>query len=378
NADCYDCVSGSCTAMTEDDDGSCNDDCNSCVSGTCTNRSQCDGTECTGQAKCDIAGGDCKEPDLSSKVCTICYSSSWGQIATKCCGDDKGTQDTWCSLGGGSCLAGTWYADHCDDETKNCDEVDEDCGGDDCSACPVEEVLPVIHELIIQKAIGIVQSFTYEEITEGEVETVRLLLGKNTTLKYKSLNNLKSIFLTFNNEEYEFEKEGHLFTLAWQNPPQKGEYDLLITFIYPDDTEETQEIPILVDPLGYVYETTKKGQQERINKAKVVLYYLDEKSKTWIPWNAKDYGQNNPQTTDITGEYGFIVPKGKYYLKASKKGYQTKETEEFKIQDESINKNLELISLPSFWQRNRKKILIGAIILFGVIIFLLRKKRERQ
>ncbi|MFA4941592.1 MAG: hypothetical protein WC582_03285 [Patescibacteria group bacterium] len=36
--DCYDCVNGVCTAMTEDSDGSCTAVCKSCVAGSCANR----------------------------------------------------------------------------------------------------------------------------------------------------------------------------------------------------------------------------------------------------------------------------------------------------------------------------------------------------
>ncbi|MGC9310213.1 MAG: hypothetical protein ACP5E4_00650, partial [Candidatus Aenigmatarchaeota archaeon] len=63
-----------------------------CVAETCgankecsySTRPQCDSTECSGQSRCHAAGGDCKDPDIDSTVCTVCYSGHWD--TDKCCG----------------------------------------------------------------------------------------------------------------------------------------------------------------------------------------------------------------------------------------------------------------------------------------------------
>jgi len=52
-ADCYDCIAGACTAMTEDNDGACNEQCTSCVAGVCTARAADDNTECGTCRRCD-------------------------------------------------------------------------------------------------------------------------------------------------------------------------------------------------------------------------------------------------------------------------------------------------------------------------------------
>ncbi|MCZ2845949.1 MAG: carboxypeptidase-like regulatory domain-containing protein, partial [Candidatus Bathyarchaeota archaeon] len=339
-----------------------------------------------------------RQPDVSSAVCTVCYTDTkWDSIAKKCCGDDGILEIPWCSVGGGSCLLGIWHSDHCSDKNKNCDEKDIDCGGIDCNVCsedttqeeppgeelPEEELPeeptispPIIHNFDIIKAPGITYSFTYEELIEDNIDRTRLIAGRTTTVRYKALNDLKTVFLTWNHKKYEFEKEdSQIFVVDFPTPPLKGDYDLSITFVYPDDTKEVQKIPILVDPLGYIYKTTEAGQQERIKGAKVSLYSFNKDSKTWTIWKADKYGQKNPQITDVTGEYAFLVPEGKYYLEISKEGYETKKTEEFEVADEPVNKNIELreIQLPSLWQRFWWVSVI-LIIFLGLIVYFWRKK----
>ncbi|MEM4598484.1 MAG: chitobiase/beta-hexosaminidase C-terminal domain-containing protein [Candidatus Diapherotrites archaeon] len=62
------------------------------------------------------------------------YCGSLGCQGGKCCGDD-GANDNFCVAGGGSCVAGTYYANHCSDGVQNCDEQGVDCGGADCTPC---------------------------------------------------------------------------------------------------------------------------------------------------------------------------------------------------------------------------------------------------
>ena len=100
---CYYCsngATGSCSALTADNGKNCNDDCTYCNAGSCNNRNKCAGNECTGQLLCDASGGNCADPDVSSTVCTDCYSGSWnigGEIAaTTCCGDDTNENKRTC------------------------------------------------------------------------------------------------------------------------------------------------------------------------------------------------------------------------------------------------------------------------------------------
>jgi hypothetical protein len=83
------------------------------------------------------------------------YCGTSGCEGGKCCGDD-GSNDNFCVAGGASCIAGTYYANHCSDNSKNCDEEATDCGGADCSACVQAVVLdPNGNQYINGSAYGI-------------------------------------------------------------------------------------------------------------------------------------------------------------------------------------------------------------------------------
>jgi hypothetical protein len=70
---------------------------------------------------------------------------TWDSLTNECCGDD-GVNDNWCNSGDGSCVSGNWYDDHCTDNTQNCDEDAEDCGGNDCDPCVVVVSMPDVSD----------------------------------------------------------------------------------------------------------------------------------------------------------------------------------------------------------------------------------------
>ena len=67
-------------------------------------------------------------------------------------------------------------------------------------------------------------------------------------------------------------------------------------------------------------------------------------SKDWYePWDAITYGQENPQITDTTGNYSFLVPAGTYYLTVSALGYNSYKTDNFSvIEGKEIRNNISL------------------------------------
>ena len=86
--------------------------------------------------------------------------------------------------------------------------------------------------------------------------------------------------------------------------------------------EKTLEIPVaevnlLIDPSGIV--TDKNGTP----LAGVTVYCQAWKDNQWVNFDAENYGQVNPQVTDESGRYGWMVPEGKYRILAVKEGYQT-------------------------------------------------------
>lgn len=77
-----------------------------------------------------------------------------------------------------------------------------------------------------------------------------------------------------------------------------------------------------VEPNG---EVTFDGANP-IKNAKVEVYSYDEATKSWFLWDAKAYGQTNPQVVEADGKYSFLVPPGKYHLVVSADGYYAKES----------------------------------------------------
>lgn len=111
-------------------------------------------------------------------------------------------------------------------------------------------------------------------------------------------------------------------------PMVLGSYTMKTEIVYIDGTRETIRKNILIDPLGYIYEE-KDGKESRIPNALVTIYSLNNNSGKFKQWESEQYNQENPQTTDETGQYSFLVPEGRYYINVKVDGYKEYDSEEF-------------------------------------------------
>ncbi len=132
-----------------------------------------------------------------------------------------------------------------------------------------------------------------------------------------------------------------------------------------------------VDPEGYVYE--KYGDKElRISGAIVSLYWLNPETKKYELWPAQKYQQENPQVTDVSGNYLFLVPPGFYYLKVEAPGYLTYQSKPFEIKrGNGIHMNIELKS--KYWwleEIDWKVVVIICLLFFLAYNFYRDKIRE--
>jgi len=134
----------------------------------------------------------------------------------------------------------------------------------------------------------------------------------------------------------------------------------------------------VVDPEGYVYE--KDGIKEtRIPGAIVSLFWLNPEIKQYELWPAKEYQQENPQITDATGKYSFLVPPGMYYLKVEAPKYPTYQSDTFSVKEGSgIHMNIEL-KTKYWWLKviDWKTILLLVVILLLLYNFYRDRIRER-
>lgn len=179
------------------------------------------------------------------------------------------------------------------------------------------------------------------------------------------------------------EKDGNYQTIN-RAPEVKGDYTATLNIVFKDGTMKTLTKDILVDPYGYVYKKTKtlttffkKGifEETRILDAQVTLYFYDQSKNQWLNWDAKRYKQENPQKTDQAGEYGFMVPAGKYYLEVQKSGYRQFKSDEFEVKEQIVSKNLEIQPVIS-----QTIVIILAILvilgLAGLIVWLIHRKNS--
>lgn len=113
-----------------------------------------------------------------------------------------------------------------------------------------------------------------------------------------------------------------------------GVYDLKIKS--DDGTGATSVRPVnpfsVADP--GIIKNIENG--EPIKGARVSIYQFFEEQNRFILWPGEIYNQSNPQITQGDGIYRFILPPGKYYLKAERAGFQTLYTDITEFKSHSI------------------------------------------
>jgi len=180
--------------------------------------------------------------------------------------------------------------------------------------------------------------------------------------------------------EFEYEHAGsEVYTATVNMPVVDGEYEILTVIDYGGEYEIQKQISLVtvVDPEGYIYE--KSGNKEtRIVGAVVQLFWLNPETKQYQLWPAQDYQQENPQTTNISGSYSFLVPYGYYYLKVVAPGYLTYDGKPFQVAEGSgIHINIELKT--KFWFLNIvdwKTLLLIIVVLMLAYNFYKDRRRE--
>jgi len=144
--------------------------------------------------------------------------------------------------------------------------------------------------------------------------------------------------------EYKDPDKDNIYTAQIFSPQVAGEYEIVTIFEYQKKEIGKRENRLIavVDPEGYVYEKTKQGEL-RVEGAIVSLFWLDKSSNSYQLWPAEEYQQRNPQVTNETGRYSFLVPEGYYYLKVTAPGYLPYQSDVFKIdKNKGIHFNIEL------------------------------------
>ena len=172
-----------------------------------------------------------------------------------------------------------------------------------------------------------------------------------------------------------------IYVADLDTPIVDGEYEVITVLDYADPSRGTREMRLVtvIDPEGYLYE--KIGNKEaRIPNAAVTLLWQNPDTQQYEIWPAKEYEQQNPQTTDARGTYAFLVPEGKYRMRVEVSGYRAYEGDPFVAEEgEGIHANIELI--PTFWwwkMLDWRTIALIAVALFLLYNFYRDRRRDKH
>jgi len=117
-----------------------------------------------------------------------------------------------------------------------------------------------------------------------------------------------------------------------------GDNNIDILTIFKDSTSKKSILSISIDPYGYVYTINKDGNQVRIKDATITLYQvIDGERKLY-----STSGQENPQKTDLEGQYSFMVEPGTYVIEVKADGYKDYRSEEIEVEKTIVELNIEI------------------------------------
>ncbi|MDG5786733.1 Ig-like domain-containing protein [Evansella sp. AB-P1] len=80
-----------------------------------------------------------------------------------------------------------------------------------------------------------------------------------------------------------------------------------------------------IDPSGFVYEV---DEDNRLQGVTATVLYSETENGPYEVWDAEWWGEQNPQTTDAVGWYGWDVPEGWWRVVYEKDGYETTYSED--------------------------------------------------
>jgi hypothetical protein len=170
-----------------------------------------------------------------------------------------------------------------------------------------------------------------------------------------------------------------IYTAEIVAPVVEGEYDIITIIDYEIDGKiVSKEILMrtVVDPEGYVFEKIE-DKELRLPKVKVTIYHLNQAGQYEL-WLAKEYNQENPQITDVTGKYSFLVPPGKYYLTAEVAGYANYQGESFEVSEgPGVHFNIELKTKHWYLKIVDWKT-IALLVLFALVAYNFYKDKKRK
>lgn len=230
----------------------------------------------------------------------------------------------------------------------------ESLGCAEPTTCAADPVLPEIIEaeptVPLSERLSILDIYFY--VADGTIQIFPDARGEVTTLKNTPLTvsivtsklprEVDQIILTVNNFSYllGLRDAAHAYQTVIQTPNYAGRFPFTISLVYKDGArDQVTGTLILLNP-GFVWQGIP---ETRISAAKVTAYQSSVGSNIW---DARRFNQNNPETTNVSGEFSFFVPNGRYHLVAQKDGYRDQQLATFEVTNNIINKDIEVLVKP--------------------------------
>jgi hypothetical protein len=163
----------------------------------------------------------------------------------------------------------------------------------------------------------------------------------NINVALSTKGGVNKLSLDSESKSFEFQKiPGKSLFKGQLSFPNPGKYQAIIKAQDGAKNETEKELPnIIVNESGII----SNSDDNPVGGVTVSAYHYDNNTNTWNLWTANTYGQVNPQVTNKNGEYGFIVPSGKYYLEINSDHLQKTYSEIFETDSTTlINFNFRL------------------------------------
>ncbi|MDP2629575.1 MAG: carboxypeptidase-like regulatory domain-containing protein [Candidatus Harrisonbacteria bacterium] len=224
------------------------------------------------------------------------------------------------------------------------------------------------------------QAFRFISRAHAQTPRVKGLSDELTPISAGQDLDLQNILVVEEFDYHDYDQDG-IYTAEIQAPVVSGEYELITLIESKDPALGTRSMSLItvIDPEGYVYERIE-GREVRIAGSIVTLEWLDPNVKQYTRWPAEDFAQENPQITDQTGQYSFLVPQGWYRLNVSAPGYIVHEGKAFEVRaGHGVHLNIQLRSRLWYLEIiDIQTILLILVGLFLVYNFYRDKMRDRK
>ncbi|MFH1522843.1 MAG: hypothetical protein ABIE43_03420 [Patescibacteria group bacterium] len=215
------------------------------------------------------------------------------------------------------------------------------------------------------------------------LKSIIITLAPNSTFEKKEerAKEAKSYLLRIDeNKEY--------YTTNFTVPAKIEDYDLYIYFLNYNYSRIAETSGLVnIKEFGkiisadfrnkltkYVLAAEENISETPVYLANITLHKIENNESK--KWEGIYFSQFNPLMTNKYGQYGFIVPNGKYILKASKEDYYDYESLPFLVENNLVNESINLIHIPKL--KFSKYFWLFLILLLLLIHYLFKKRQEEE